>query len=413
MLLYGFGPFLLDVQERLLTCDGNNVRLRGKVFDTLCALVQNPGRLVRKDELLRAVWPDTIVEENNLDYCVSQLRKAFGTDYQYIETVPRQGYRFTAEVKSIEPGPHLVRTEAKPRIETEEMQEVHSFTTSDGVRLSYAVGGHGPVMVRAVDWINHLDFEWSNPYRRQWFSRIMEHNTLLRYDQRGSGLSDWNVVDFSFERSVKDFEELIDHLGYKQISIYGSCQGGSIATAYAAKHPERVSKLILIGSIASGWPPPGEMVEEQFAALLTLVRLGWGKDNPAFRQLWTTLFKPDAGAEEAEYLNELQRITASPENAALMLGEFRKIDVVDLLPKVSCPTLIVHSRDDAVVPVKEGRLLASRIRNSRLVELPSRSHQVGPEEPCWEMFLDEFVRFMQWDTPLKLVSARARKIAGQ
>jgi pimeloyl-ACP methyl ester carboxylesterase/DNA-binding winged helix-turn-helix (wHTH) protein len=398
MTQYVFGPFLLDVDERRIVRDGDELRLRGKLFDTLSFLVENSGRLIRKDELMQAIWPDTIVEDNNLDHCISQLRKVFGSANNYIETVPRQGYRFNAEVKPVTSGPRLVSVAASPEFSDAPDQEIRYLTASDGIRIAYTVGGDGPPLVRAVDWINHLDFEWKNPFLRHWFSEIMRHNTFLRYDQRGSGLSDWNIVDFSFERSVQDFEELIEATGFDKFSIMGSCQGGAIAISYAVRHPERISKLILVGAFASGWPSQGGMAMEQFNAMLTLIRLGWGRDNPAFRQLWTTLFRPDASPEEIEWMNELQRITSSPENAARMLAEFPKVNVVDQLPKVTCPTLVIHSREDAVVPVQEGRLIASRIRGSRFVELPSPSHQVDPGKPAWNEFVEEFSRFLSWDS---------------
>ena len=282
------------------------------------------------------------------------------------------------------------------------------------MRLAYTIGGSGPPLVRAIDWLNHLDFEWKNPYRRHWFSQIMGHNTLLRYDQRGSGLSDWNVDDFSFERSLSDFEELIASVGFDKFALVGSCQGGPIGAAYAARHPERVTKLILVGAFARGWPPPGSMMTEQFNAMLTLIRLGWGRDNPAFRQLWTTLFRPDASPEESEWMNEFQRITSSPDNAALMMAEFPKIDITDLLPKVCCPTLVIHSRDEAVVPASEGRLIASRIRGARYVELPSRSHEVVPGEPAWQIFVDEFSRFLGWpDGHVAVQATHSSKLAGR
>jgi pimeloyl-ACP methyl ester carboxylesterase len=147
-----------------------------------------------------------------------------------------------------------------PETDSTAEQEIQFFTTGDGVRLAYSIAGSGPPLVRAIDWLNHLDFEWKNPFRRHWFSQIMRHNTLLRYDQRGSGLSDWNVDDFSFERSLADFEELITAVGWDEFAILGSCQGGAIATAYAARHPQRVTKLILVGTFARGWPTPDSMI---------------------------------------------------------------------------------------------------------------------------------------------------------
>jgi pimeloyl-ACP methyl ester carboxylesterase len=224
----------------------------------------------------------------------------------------------------------------------------------------------------------------------------MSHNTLVRYDQRGTGLSDWNVNDFSFERTVQDFEELVDAAGLKKFAILGGCQGAAVGIAYAIRHPERVTKLIVNGTFANGWPAPGPGAQEHLGAMLTLIRSGWGRDNPAFRQLWTTLFKPDASSEEMIWLNELQRISSSPENAASMMAEFPNIRVLDMLPKISCPTLVVHSRDDGAVPVQEGRLIAGRIRGARFVELPSRSHMVAPGEDAWEQFAREFATFMGW-----------------
>jgi pimeloyl-ACP methyl ester carboxylesterase/DNA-binding winged helix-turn-helix (wHTH) protein len=412
-MVFRFESFQLDVAERRLLRSGELVPLRAKVFDTLCILVENHGRLVRKDELMRRLWPDSNVEENNLDHNISKLRRALqegASGRKFIETVPRQGYRFIAEVQPISAGPTLLRAvEASLEPAALPEQEIQFFTTGDGVRLAYTIGGSGPPLVRAVDWLNHLDFEWKNPFRRQWFSKIMCHNTFLRYDQRGSGLSDWNVNDFSFERSLADFEELISHVGWDKFALLGSCQGGAIATAYAAHHPERVTKLILVGAFARGWPPPESMITEQFHAMLTLIRHGWGRDNPAFRQLWTTLFRPDAGPAETEWMNEFQRITSSPENAALMMAEFPKIDVTDVLPKVGCPTLVIHSRDEAVVPAQEGRLIASRIRGARFVELASRSHEVVPSEPAWQNFVDEVSKFLGWADQIN--EGHQRKVA--
>jgi pimeloyl-ACP methyl ester carboxylesterase/DNA-binding winged helix-turn-helix (wHTH) protein len=395
MAKYVFGPYLLDVDERRLLRGNEEIRLRGKPFDTLRVLVENAGRLVRKDELMQAVWPDSIVEENNLDYCVSQLRKLLHPA-KNIQTVPRHGYRFLGEVKLVTSGLRLVKLEPAREQADVPQQEIRFFTASDGVRIAYTIGGRGPTLVRTIDWLNHLDFEWKSPFLRHWLSEIMRHNTLVRYDQRGSGLSDWNVDDFSFERTVKDFEELIDAAGLEKFAILGGCQGAAVGTAYAVRHPERVTKLIFAGAFANGWPSPGEGVTEQFDALLTLIRLGWGRDNPAFRQLWTTLFRPDADSVEMDWLNELQRIATSPENAVRMMSEFPNIKIFDLLPKIGCPTLVLHSRDDGTVPVQEGRLIAARIRGARFVELPSRNHLVRPGDPAWDLFVKEFSSFMSW-----------------
>jgi pimeloyl-ACP methyl ester carboxylesterase/DNA-binding winged helix-turn-helix (wHTH) protein len=395
MAKYLFGNYLFDVDERRLLRGNEEIRLRGKLFDTLRVLVENAGKLVRKDAFMESVWPDSVVEDNNLDYCISQLRKLLHPA-KYIETVPRHGYRFVAEVTT--PKPHGRSIPLKPAGQPSGVpdQQIEFFTTSDGVRIAYNVGGQGPVLVRTIHWLNHMDFEWKTPLQQQWLSEIMRHNTLVRYDQRGSGLSNWNVSDFSFERTVQDFEELVDAADLEKFSILGGCQGAAVGIAYAVRHPERVTKLIINGTFANGWPAPGPGAQEHLEAMLTLIRSGWGRDNPAFRQLWTTLFRPDADSTEAAWLNELQRISSSPENAARMMAEFPNIRVLDMLPKISCPTLVLHSREDGAVPVQEGKLIAARIRGSRFVELPSRSHMVAPGDAAWDQLVQEFAGFMGW-----------------
>jgi pimeloyl-ACP methyl ester carboxylesterase/DNA-binding winged helix-turn-helix (wHTH) protein len=395
MSKYIFSNYVLDVDERRLLRDSEEIRLRGKLFDTLCVLVENAGKLVRKDAFMESVWPDSVVEENNLDYCISQLRKLLHPA-KYIETVPRHGYRFVAEVTIQKPHGRLIQLETTVQPADIPEQKIEFFTTSDGVRIAYHIAGQGPALVRTIHWLNHLDFEWKTPLRRQWLSEIMQHHTLLRYDQRGSGLSDWNVTDFSFERTVQDFEELVDAAGLEKFSILGGCQGAAVGIAYAVRHPERVTKLIINGTFANGWPAPGPGAQEHLEAMLSLIRSGWGRDNPAFRQLWTTLFRPDAGPTETAWLNELQRVSSSPENAASMIAEFPKIRILDMLPKISCPTLVLHSRDDGAVPVQEGKLIAARIRGARFVELPSRSHMVGPGDAGWEQLVHELSAFMDW-----------------
>jgi DNA-binding winged helix-turn-helix (wHTH) protein len=281
MAKYSFDLYLLDVEERRLLLGNEEIRLRGKLFDTLRVLLENAGQLVRKDQLMQAVWPDSVVKENNVDHCISHLRKLLHPG-KYIETVPRHGYRFAGEVKILgeiknsKPGPRLVTVDSAPEKAEVPDLDVQFFTTSDGVRIAYTLAGSGPPTIRANSWLNHLDFEWKSPFLRHWLSEIMRHNTLLRYDQRGCGLSDWEIEDFSYERAVKDFEELVETTGLEKFTLLGGCQGGAVTTAYAKRHPERVTRLILNGAFTNGWPPTGDIENGQLEALLTLVPEGWG-----------------------------------------------------------------------------------------------------------------------------------------
>ncbi|PWT71650.1 MAG: transcriptional regulator [Proteobacteria bacterium] len=409
VVVYEFGHFQLDVPERRLLRDGHIVPLRSKVFDTLCILVKNHGRLLRKEELMAQLWPDSVVEENNLDHNVSKLRQALGEngDQKFIQTVPRQGYRFVAEVKSageaVHDGPFLVPTpkrEPPPPIQ----QEVRFFEARDATRIAYSVVGGGPVLVKAANWLNHLDFDLKSPVWQHWLPLLTQHHQVVRYDERGNGLSSWNVEDFSFEAWVRDFEQLIEELQLKKFSILGISQGAAVAVWYAAHHPERVERMVLVGSFARGWkhrPIPHEV--ERRNALMTLARLGWGKDNPAFRQMFTTMFMPDALPEHHHWFNDLQRVCTSPDNAVELMIAAGEIDVVDLLPKVKCPTLVMHCDGDEAVPIAEGRLVAARIPGAQFVELPSRNHNVIPSEPAWPIFVRHLGSFMGWDTKARRI----------
>jgi pimeloyl-ACP methyl ester carboxylesterase/DNA-binding winged helix-turn-helix (wHTH) protein len=409
MVKYLFDEYHLDVAERRLIRGKEEVRLRGKLFDTLCVLVANAGKLVRKDELMHAVWPDSIVEENNVEHCVSHLRKVLrGKVNQFIETVPRKGYRFVCPVRNHNVLELPINVSEAQRRDPPEMplQKIRSFVTQDGVNIAYSQCGAGPPLVKAANWLNHLEFEWRSPIWAHWVTELTRHHTLYRYDERGNGLSDWNIKDFSFQAWVRDFEQLIDTIQLDRFVLLGISQGGAVAVSYAARHPERVSKLILYGAFSRGWMvrnTPDEI--ERRNALLTLVRLGWGKDNPAFRQLWTTLFMPQATPEQSDWFNELQRVTTSPDNAVQLMLEAGKINVVDLLPSVKCPALVLHSGEDAAIPVTEGRLLAARIPTAKFVELPSCNHLVVPQEPAWGVFLQALGEFMEWDKVEKVAAA--------
>jgi DNA-binding winged helix-turn-helix (wHTH) protein/pimeloyl-ACP methyl ester carboxylesterase len=406
---FRFGSFELDVTERRLNRSGQPVPLRSKVFDTLVLLVESQGKLLRKDKLIRKIWPDTIVGENNLDHSISELRRVLGegkNGAKFIETVPRQGYRFvgkvfTADVDQV--------SSHQPEEEAAITQDINFFTTRDGVRIAYSKVGEGPALVKAANWLNHLEFELKSPVWRHWIPLLTKHNTLIRYDERGNGLSDWNVQDFSFEAWCRDFEQLIDELKLEKFSLLGISQGAAVSVWYAARYPERVEKLILYGSFARGWTKrniPGEI--ERRNALLTLVRLGWGNDNPAFRQMFATIFMPDGTAEHQQWYNELQRVCTSPENAVQLLNAGGHIDVVDQLTKVKCSALVIHCTGDEVVPIAEGRLVAARIPRSQFVQLPGRNHLVIHTEPAWPIFVRSLSEFMGWDAPQKTEAGSPR-----
>jgi pimeloyl-ACP methyl ester carboxylesterase/DNA-binding winged helix-turn-helix (wHTH) protein len=395
---YQFGPFLLDVRERRLSRGGEVIPLRLKVFDTLLVLVENAGRLVTKQELLDTVWPETTVEENNLNHNVSVLRKALGepaTGQQYIETVPRVGYRFAAPVEATgaEPRPSTSSRSAAAKAR----QDIRYCTTTDGVRLAYASVGSGPPLVKASNWLTHLDFEWGSPIWRHWYAELSRHHRLVRYDERGNGMSQRDVPDVSFDTWVRDLETVVDAAELDRFSLLGISRGGSIAIAYAVKHPERVSSLVLHGAFACGLNHYGtpEQLETR-RAFTSLVRLGWGLKNPNFCKLFTSRFIPEATPEHETWFDELQRVSTSPENAARLMERDGNIDVRPLLSQVKTPTLVIHCNRDHVVAPERGRALAAEIPGARYVSLPSANHLMLEEEPAWSQFLDELGLFLNW-----------------
>lgn len=275
-------------------------------------------------------------------------------------------------------------------------QEIRFCSAADGTRIAYATIGSGLPLVKAANYLTHLEHDWNGPVWRHWLNQLSRQHTLVRYDERGCGLSDWDVADFSINAWVQDLEAVVDSLGLERFPLLGISQGASVSVAYAVKHPEKVTHLILYGGYARGRLNRDLTAEEvlQAETMLNVIRIGWGKENPAFRQLFTTMLLPDGTKEQMDWLNELARISTTPENAALMERAFYRIDVVELAKQVTTPTLVLHGRHDAGVPFEEGRLLAALIPQARFVPLDSPNHILLAEEPAWERFLAEVFAFL-------------------
>ncbi len=267
-------------------------------------------------------------------------------------------------------------------------------TAADGARIAYATLGSGLPLVKAANWLSHLEFDWQSPVWRHWPEALAEGRRLVRYDERGCGLSDWAVEDLSFEAWVRDLEAVVDATGLERFPLLGISQGGAVAAAYTVRHPERVSHLIMYGTFARGWSNRGRALRKEFDAQLGLIKLGWGKDNPAYRQVFTSQFMPEATLEQMRWFNDLQRVSTSPENAIRLQKESGKIDVRELLPQVTVPTVVLYCRGDARVPFEEGRLVASLIPNAHFVPLDGNNHLPQEGDPCWEPLIREVRRFL-------------------
>jgi DNA-binding SARP family transcriptional activator/pimeloyl-ACP methyl ester carboxylesterase len=288
------------------------------------------------------------------------------------------------------------RESLTPAEDTRLEQRIRFCRTSDGVTLAYATSGAGPPLVKVANWMTHVDYDWHSPVWRHWLLELSRRHELTRYDERGCGLSDRDVPDHSFEDWVSDLETVVDAAGLDRFQLLGISQGGAVAVAFAARHPERVSHLVIYGSYAQGRVTRASSEEEVRLSRLEvdLARLGWGSEDPAFRQVFTAQFMPEGTRELWEAFNELQRMTTSGENAARVLQLTSRIDVVDLAPLVRAPTLVLHARHDHRPPFEQGRLLASLIPRSRFVALDSNNHILLENEPAWPVFLSEVEAFL-------------------
>lgn len=401
-MIYTFGNCEIDFDRRELRKGAAALHVEPQVFDLLVHFARHPGRLVTKDELIQAVWNGRVISEATLTSRISAARRAVDDDaaqQRLIRTIARRGYRFDGVVSEREqnfgPLTTSLSTVQSSHPDPEFQQEITFCRTADGVHLAMATVGCGPALVKAANWLNHLEYDWRSPVWAPLFRRLAAQCRLVRYDERGNGLSDWEISQLSLEAFVHDLETVVDALGLGRFALLGISQGVPIAIAYAVQHPERVSHLILSGGFAQGWRKRGSAADVARAeASITLIRQGWGQDNPAARQMFTSLIVPDATLEEMRWFNDLERASATPENAIRLLHAIGDIDVLDLLPKVCVPTLVLHSRGDARVPFEHGLLLARAIRNARFVALESKNHLILSHEPAWQRYTDELCCFL-------------------
>lgn len=276
-------------------------------------------------------------------------------------------------------------------------QRTQLCTSRDGARIAYATSGSGPALVRAGNWLTHLELDWHNPVWQHWLETLSRDHTLVRYDLRGSGLSDRAVDRADIDTWVDDLDAVVTAAGLERFALLGLCHGGAMAIAYAARNPQRVSRLILFDSYARGALSDGSedaRAAQEARSLGEMIELGWGKDTAAFRELFAKLLMPGATPERVTALGELQRHSASAAAAARLWTAFHSLDVYDLATRIQVPTLILHVRGDCVVPFEEGRRLAGLIPNAQFVTLESENHILQPDEPAWQQFQQAMGAFL-------------------
>lgn len=382
-------------ETRELLAGGQPRPIEPQVFDLLRQLLQARDRVITHDELIAAVWNRRVVSDAAISARISATRAAIDDDGKHqtwIRTIPRRGFRF---VGAVETTTSFDLAAVRDSTKDPNHQRIALCRSRDGTRIAYASSGSGYPLVKAGHWLTHLEHDWHSPIWRPLLDRLSGRFHLVRYDQRGNGLSDWQIEGLSLDRLVDDLEAVVDAAGLDRFALYGTSQGAPIAVAFAHRHPGRISHLVLQGGFEKGRLLRAAASERaQAEAILTLMHHGWGKSGSAFINAFAALFIPDGNREQIDSLVELQSQTTSAENAVALRAAIDRLDISDLLDTMNVPALVLHSRYDAVQPLDQGRQLASRIPKAEFVLLESRNHMLLPQEMAWPILFEQLERFI-------------------
>jgi pimeloyl-ACP methyl ester carboxylesterase/DNA-binding CsgD family transcriptional regulator len=276
-------------------------------------------------------------------------------------------------------------------------QRVQFCRSADGVRIAFAVHGEGPPLLISTCWLSHLQFDWESPVWRHFLVELGQFCTVIRFDERGHGLSDWDVTDHGLDARIADLEAVADAAGFDRFALMAMAQGGPVAISYAARHPQRLTRLLFYSSYSSatqGLSADELDVEDTYGQM---IKVGWARPDSTFRRVFTSLMIPGASEEQMCWLDDLQRVATSASTAYLSRQQRFAADADHLLPQLDQPTLVLHSVEDRMNTFAYGRHLASSIANARLVPLESNNHILLENEPAWPVFLDEVRRFIEPD----------------
>ncbi len=387
---FTFANCVLDTDSYSFSRGGSSVSIEPQVFDLLRLLAVNAGRLVTKDRMIEEVWGGRIVSEATVSARINAARNAVGDngkDQAVIRTIPRRGFELIVPVETDDP------ISVAPAQETR--QTIRFTTSADGTQISYAISGSGPKILRAGHFLTHLEKDWHSPIWRPYLEALGREHTVVRYDQRCTGLSEVTSRDLSVESYAADLLAVANAAGLERFPLVASSQGVPIAIHFAAHHPDRVSRLILYGGFALGRAKRDNTYSgEKADALLTLIRAGWGNPESAFMVAFTSLFCPSASKEELDHLVEIQLASATPENAARIRVAIDNMDVVDCLQNVQVPTLVIHASNDSLHPVSQGRLIAANIPEAEFLQVESNNHSYLPSDPVWQEIVTAQLEFM-------------------
>lgn len=394
----------LDTVNLEFRAGGEIRHLEPQVFDLIRYLIEHPDRLITRQELIDEIWRGRIVSEAAIGSRINAARKALGDDgtrQAVIRTVPRRGVRFVAEVKraaadetpTTSPSPHPEQRAAAPESPSELTQRLRFCRGHGGTRIAFGISGTGPTLVRVGHWLTHLEHDWHSPIWRPFLGRLGQSFTVVRYDQRGTGLSERDVADLSLDAFVADLEAVTTAPGLDPFALYATSQGVPVALEFAARHPDRLSCLVLHGGFYRGRLMRSPEEREEGEAYLTLMRHGWAKDGSQFLRAFASIFAPDATPEQVRSLVDLQRISADRDTAVRLREAYDRLDVTRRLSGIETPTLVIHARSDGIHPLSQSLEMAAALPNAELAVLESRNHVMLENDPAWDEFFAALTRF--------------------
>jgi DNA-binding winged helix-turn-helix (wHTH) protein/pimeloyl-ACP methyl ester carboxylesterase len=394
---YVFGACIMDTDRVELRRESKLVDVEPQVFDILVYLIRNRDRVISGDELFDRVWEGRIVSLSTLTTRINAARKAIGDSgaaQSCIKTLQRRGYRFVAAVQELADVEIAASNGASPPAELVH-QEIQFCTSGNNTRIAYARAGKGPPMMRVGNWFHHLEYDWDSPVWGHMLKWLASEHELIRFDMRGIGLSDHDVQEISLDAFVRDVESVADAAGLEQFVLFGASDGAAVSIAYAVRHPRRVSKLVLFGGYARGGKLRGSDIESaKVDATITMMRPGWGPDNPLMRQMFSSQFIPDGAPDQIRWLHDLQEKSKSSVNTVRKLEMTSQIDIVPLLPQIAVPTLVMHCRGDTLHAFEQGRMLAAGIPGAKFVALEGNNHILLEQDVDWPKFQNEFTAFL-------------------
>lgn len=387
-MIYRFAECVLDTARQELRRDGAPVPVEPQVFRLLAMLAAAGGDVVSKEDLVAQVWKGLNVSDATISARINAARRAVGDDgsaQRVIRTLPKRGFQMAVAVEEEGAAP-VCPAPAAPAI--------RFAAAPDGERIAFARHGQGPPLMRVGHWLSHLELDWESPVWQPLVARLGAHFTLYRYDLRGTGLSTRDAETLTLDAFAGDLLAVADAAGLERFPIFAASQAVPVAIRFAARHPERVSRMVLYGGYAVGRvfrdASPGEVDEE---TVLGLIRAGWGRQDSAFMNAFTALFMPDATPEQVRSFVRIQSASISAENAARLRQAVDRFVVEKDLAQVRAPVLVVHARDDAIHPLSQGQLLAARLPEADFIMLDSRNHAPLPQDPGWDRLVEAVIGF--------------------